>query len=102
MYDMKALYEATSVQNAIELRLAHPEAQITSRADGHQVVHDAAAGGLGGVGGVKAYQLSQLQLGPRLHGTDQPAHGGFRVFTLHGTGAGPLGEDPRSRETGDH
>ena len=28
MYDMKALYEATSVQNAIELRLAHPEAQI--------------------------------------------------------------------------
>jgi xanthine dehydrogenase FAD-binding subunit len=28
MYDMKALYEATSIQNAIELRLAHPEAQI--------------------------------------------------------------------------
>ena len=28
MYDMKALYEATSVENAIELRLAHPEAQI--------------------------------------------------------------------------
>ena len=28
MYDMKALYEATSVQNAVELRLAHPEAQI--------------------------------------------------------------------------
>lgn len=30
MYDIKALYEATSVQNAIELRLAHPEAQIIS------------------------------------------------------------------------
>ena len=28
MYDMKALYEATSVENAIELRLEHPEAQI--------------------------------------------------------------------------
>ena len=28
MYDIKALYEATSVQNAVELRLAHPEAQI--------------------------------------------------------------------------
>ncbi len=28
MYDMKALYEATSVENAIELLLAHPEAQI--------------------------------------------------------------------------
>ena len=28
MYDMKALYEATSVSNAVELRLEHPEAQI--------------------------------------------------------------------------
>ena len=28
MYDMKELYEAFSVQEAIELRLAHPEAQI--------------------------------------------------------------------------
>jgi xanthine dehydrogenase FAD-binding subunit len=30
MYDIKALYEATSVQNAVELRLNHPEAQIIS------------------------------------------------------------------------
>ena len=28
MYDMKALYEAESVENAIALRLEHPEAQI--------------------------------------------------------------------------
>ena len=28
MYDMKALYEATSVADAVALRLAHPEAQI--------------------------------------------------------------------------
>ena len=28
MYDMKALYEAASVAEAIELRIAHPEAQI--------------------------------------------------------------------------
>ena len=28
MYDMKALYQAKSVQDAIALRLAHPEAQI--------------------------------------------------------------------------
>ena len=28
MYDMKALYEATSVENAVALRLEHPEAQI--------------------------------------------------------------------------
>ena len=28
MYDMKALYEAESVQHAVQLRLEHPEAQI--------------------------------------------------------------------------
>ena len=28
MYDMKALYEATSVEHAVQLRLEHPEAQI--------------------------------------------------------------------------
>ncbi len=30
MYDMKALYEATSVADAVALRLAHPEAQIVA------------------------------------------------------------------------
>ena len=28
MYDMKALYQAKSVQDAVALRVAHPEAQI--------------------------------------------------------------------------
>ncbi|MCR5825618.1 MAG: FAD binding domain-containing protein, partial [Oscillospiraceae bacterium] len=28
MYDMKALYEAQSVEEAIALRIAHPEAQL--------------------------------------------------------------------------
>ena len=28
MYDMKALYQARSVEDAVALRLAHPEAQI--------------------------------------------------------------------------
>ena len=28
MYDMAAFYEASSVQDAVALRLAHPEAQI--------------------------------------------------------------------------
>ena len=28
MYDMAALYEAASVQDAVSLRIAHPEAQI--------------------------------------------------------------------------
>ena len=32
MYDMKALYQAESVQDAVALRLAHPEAQIIAAA----------------------------------------------------------------------
>ncbi|MBO5460561.1 MAG: FAD binding domain-containing protein, partial [Ruminococcus sp.] len=28
MYDLKALYEATSVEHAVQLRMEHPEAQI--------------------------------------------------------------------------
>ena len=28
MYDMKALYQAESVQDAVALRVAHPDAQI--------------------------------------------------------------------------
>ena len=28
MYDLKALYEAESVQDAVRLRVEHPEAQI--------------------------------------------------------------------------
>ena len=80
----------------------HPEAQVAGRADGHQVVHDAAAGGLCSVGGVEAHSSTQLQLGPWLHGTDQSAHGGFGVLILHDAGTGPLGEDPRPREAGDH
>lgn len=28
MYDMKALYQAASVEEAVALRLEHPEAQI--------------------------------------------------------------------------
>ena len=80
----------------------YPEAQVTGRADGHQVVHDAAAGGLCSVGGVEAHSSTQLQLGPWLHCADQSAHGLFRVLVLHDAGTGPLGEDPRSREAGDH
>ena len=30
MYDLKALYEATSVANACQLRIEHPEAQIVA------------------------------------------------------------------------
>ena len=30
MYDMKALYQAASVEEAVALRLEHPEAQILS------------------------------------------------------------------------
>ena len=33
MYDIKALYEATSVAHACQLRIEHPEAQILLDAD---------------------------------------------------------------------
>ena len=42
MYDMKALYEAESVENAVALRLEHPEAQIIaggSQEKGAQVLY---------------------------------------------------------------
>lgn len=32
MYDMKALYEAYTVEEAVKLRLEHPEAQIIAGA----------------------------------------------------------------------
>ena len=34
MYDMSALYEAQNVEDAIALRLAHPEAQIEGAFNG--------------------------------------------------------------------
>ena len=42
MYDMKALYQAESVQDAVALRVAHPDAQIDvykRQAGGADLIH---------------------------------------------------------------
>ena len=48
MYDMKALYEAHSVEEAVALRLEHPEAQII--AGGSDVLVQERGGQRGGGG----------------------------------------------------
>lgn len=59
MYDMKALYEATSVQNAVELRLAHPEAQII--AGGSDVLVQMREGKRAGKELISIYGLDELR-----------------------------------------
>ena len=59
MYDMKALYEATSVENAIELLLAHPEAQII--AGGSDVLVQMREGKRAGKELVSIYGLDELR-----------------------------------------
>jgi len=59
MYDIKALYEATSVQNAIELLLAHPEAKII--AGGSDVLVQMREGKLAGSTLVSIYGLDELR-----------------------------------------
>ena len=39
MYDIKALYQAKSVKDAVALRLAHPEAQIIAGGRGGAHFH---------------------------------------------------------------
>ncbi|MCE5236791.1 MAG: xanthine dehydrogenase FAD-binding subunit XdhB [Eubacteriales bacterium] len=59
MYDIKALYEATSVQNAIELLLAHPGAKIL--AGGSDVLIKLREGHLAGAELVSIYGLDELR-----------------------------------------
>ena len=59
MYDMKALYEATSVKNAVELLLAHPEAQII--AGGSDVLVQMREGKRAGKELVSIYGLDELR-----------------------------------------
>lgn len=59
MYDMKALYEAESVQNAVELRLAHPEAQII--AGGSDVLVQMREGRRAGKELISIYGLDELR-----------------------------------------
>ncbi len=59
MYDMKALYEAESVQNAVELRLEHPEAQII--AGGSDVLVQMREGKRAGRELISIYGLDELR-----------------------------------------
>lgn len=59
MYDMGELFEASSVQNAIELRLAHPEAQII--AGGTDVLVQMREGKRAGKSLISIYGLDELR-----------------------------------------
>ena len=59
MYDMKALYEAQSVQHAVELRLAHPEAQII--AGGSDVLVQMREGKRAGKELISIYGLDEIR-----------------------------------------
>lgn len=59
MYDIKALYEATSVANATELLLAHPEAQVI--AGGSDVLVQIREGRRAGKELVSIYKLDELR-----------------------------------------
>ena len=59
MYDMKALYEAESVQNAVALRLEHPEAQII--AGGSDVLVQMREGKRAGKELISIYGLDELR-----------------------------------------
>ena len=66
MYDMKALYQATSVADAVALRLAHPEAQII--AGGSDVLVQMREGKRAGAELISIYGLDELR-GVSLDGT---------------------------------
>lgn len=59
MYDIKALYEATSVKNATELLLEHPNAQII--AGGSDVLVKIREGRMAGAELVSIYKLDELR-----------------------------------------
>ncbi len=59
MYDLKALYEATSVENAVQLRLEHPEAQII--AGGSDVLVQMREGKRAGKELISIYGLDELR-----------------------------------------
>ena len=59
MYDMKALYEAQSVQDAIRLRLEHPEAQII--AGGSDVLVQMREGKRAGKELISIYMLDEMR-----------------------------------------
>ena len=74
MYDMAAFYEASSVQDAVALRLAHPEAQII--AGGTDVLVQMREGKRAGKALISIYGLDELR------GVSMEADGTIRIGSL--------------------
>lgn len=74
MYDMKALYQAKSVQDAIELRLQHPEAQII--AGGSDVLVQMREGKRAGA------ELISIQMLDEIRGVKMEEDGTIRIGSL--------------------
>ena len=74
MYDIKALYEAVSVQNAVELLLQHPEAVII--AGGSDVLIKIREGRLAGRELISIFKLDELR------GVEKDDEGNIRIGSL--------------------
>ena len=74
MYDMKALYQAKSVEDAVALRLAHPEAQII--AGGSDVLVQMREGRRAGA------ELISIQTLDEIRGVSLDADGTLRIGSL--------------------
>ncbi len=74
MYDMKALYQAKSVADAVALRLAHPQAQII--AGGSDVLVQMREGKRAGAELISIYGLDELR------GVSMEADGTLRIGSL--------------------
>lgn len=74
MYDMKALYQATSVADAVALRQAHPDAQII--AGGSDVLVQMREGKRAGAELISIYALDELR------GVSMEADGTLRIGSL--------------------
>ena len=84
MYDMKALYQAESVQDAVALRVAHPDAQII--AGGSDVLVQMREGKRAGVELISIYGLDELR------GVTLEADGTLRIGSL--TSFSHIARDP--------
>ena len=84
MYDMKALYQAASVEEAVALRLEHPEAQII--AGGSDVLVQMREGKRAGAELISIYGLDELR------GVSLEADGTLRIGSL--TSFSHITQDP--------
>ena len=78
MYDLKALYEAESVQDAVRLRLEHPQAQII--AGGTDVLVQMREGKRAGVELISIYGIDELR-GVTLDGDESIRIGSLTSFS---------------------